>query len=111
VKIGRVKGKVQCVQKFSVHWAAVYRYRPRTLNELKTAITAYIRNISEADLQKVSASKIERAQACIDGRRHHFQHLYKCTATFRTHCTSFHAVNVIVPIVCCISSPDVGVIR
>jgi hypothetical protein len=31
----------------------VYRDRPRTLNELKTAITAFIRNISQADLQKV----------------------------------------------------------
>jgi hypothetical protein len=30
--------------------SAVYRDRPRTLNELKTAITAYIRNISQADL-------------------------------------------------------------
>jgi hypothetical protein len=33
--------------------SAVYRDRPRTLNELKTAITAYIRNISQAGLQKV----------------------------------------------------------
>jgi hypothetical protein len=34
-------------------------YRDRTLNELKTAITAYIRNISQADLQKVFANKIK----------------------------------------------------
>jgi hypothetical protein len=54
---------------------AVYRDRPRTLNELKTAITAYIRNISQADLQNVFANKIERVQACIDARGHHFQHL------------------------------------
>ena len=68
-----------------MHLAAVYRDRLRTLNELKTAITAYIRNISQADLQKVFADKIKRVQACIDARGHHFQTFntfYKCTATF-----------------------------
>jgi hypothetical protein len=55
--------------------SAVYRDRPRTLNELKTAVTAYIRNISHADLQEVFANKIKRVQACIDARGHHFQHL------------------------------------
>jgi hypothetical protein len=30
--------------------SAVYRDRPRTLNELKPAVTACIRNISQADL-------------------------------------------------------------
>jgi hypothetical protein len=38
--------------------SAVYCDRLRTINELKTAITAYIRNISQADLQKVFANKI-----------------------------------------------------
>jgi hypothetical protein len=47
----------------------------RTHNELKTAITAYIRNISQADLLKVFADKIKRVQACIDACGHHFQHL------------------------------------
>ena len=55
--------------------SAVYRDRRRTLNELKTAITAYIRNISQADLQKVFANNIKRVQACIDACGHHFQHL------------------------------------
>jgi hypothetical protein len=50
-------------------------YRPRTLNELKTAMTAYIRNISPADRQKVFANKTKLVQACIDARGHHFQHL------------------------------------
>jgi hypothetical protein len=54
--------------------SVVYRDWPRTLNELKTAITAYIRNISKADLQKMLANKIKRVQACIDARGHHFQH-------------------------------------
>jgi hypothetical protein len=39
--------------------SAVYRARPRTLNELKTAVIVYIRNISQADLQKVFANKIK----------------------------------------------------
>jgi len=54
--------------------SAVYRDRPRMLNELKTAITAHIRNISQADLQKVSVNKIKQVQACIDARGRHFQH-------------------------------------
>jgi hypothetical protein len=56
------------------HLFAVYRDRPRTLNELKTAVTAYIRNISRADLQKVFTNKIKRVQACLDAHGHHLQH-------------------------------------
>jgi hypothetical protein len=55
--------------------SAVYRDRPRKLNELKTEITALIRNISQADLQKVFVNKIKRVQACIGARGHHFQQL------------------------------------
>jgi hypothetical protein len=39
---------------------------------LETAITAYIRNISQADLQKVFANKIKWVQICIAAYRHHF---------------------------------------
>jgi hypothetical protein len=49
--------------------------RPRTLNDLKTVITAYVRNISQADLQKAFMNKIKRVQACINARGHDFQHL------------------------------------
>jgi hypothetical protein len=49
----------------------VYHDRPRTFSELKTAVTAYIRNISQADLQKVFVNKIKRVQTCIDARGHH----------------------------------------
>jgi hypothetical protein len=52
--------------------SAVYRDRPRTLNEVKIELTVYIRNISQADLQKVFANKIKRVQACMDARGHHF---------------------------------------
>ena len=71
--------------------AVVYRDRPHTLNELKTAITVYIRNISQADPQKAFANKIKRVQACIDARGHRFKTsstFYKCIAIFRTHCST-----------------------
>jgi hypothetical protein len=53
----------------------MYGDRQRTFNELKTAVTAYVRNISQADLQKVFANKIKRVHAFIDAGAHHFQHL------------------------------------
>ena len=55
--------------------SAQYHSHQRTLNELKTAITVYIRNISQADLQKLFANKIKRVQAFMDARGHHFHHL------------------------------------
>jgi hypothetical protein len=51
---------IQGVQKVAVHQAAVSSDRPCMLHVLKTAITAYIRNISQADLQKVLVKKIKR---------------------------------------------------
>jgi hypothetical protein len=39
--------------------SAVYRDRKRTLNKLETVITAYIRNISKVDLQKLFENKIK----------------------------------------------------
>jgi hypothetical protein len=62
--------------------SAVFRDRPRTLNELRTAITVYIRNISQADLQKVFANKIKWVQACMDARGRHFQHLFYVHSDF-----------------------------
>jgi hypothetical protein len=49
--------------------------RPRALNELKTAITAFIRKNSQADLQKVFVNKSKWVQALIVARGHHLQHL------------------------------------
>jgi hypothetical protein len=46
--------------------SAVYRDCPCTLHDVKTAITVYVRNISQADLQKVFANKIKQVQACIN---------------------------------------------
>jgi hypothetical protein len=69
-----VRSESRCALRQQIR-SVVYRDRLRTLNELKTAITAFIRNISQADLQKVFANQIKRVQACIDARGHHFQHL------------------------------------
>jgi hypothetical protein len=52
--------------------SVVHHDRPRMLNGLKGTITAGIRNISQADLQKLFANKIKRVQACVDTRGHHF---------------------------------------
>jgi hypothetical protein len=62
--------------------SAVYRDRPRMLNKLKTAITVYMRNISQADLQKVFVNKIISVQVCMDARGHHFQHLLEVRSDF-----------------------------
>jgi hypothetical protein len=53
--------------------SAVYCDHPCTLNDLKAAIIAYIRNISQTDLQKMFANKIKWVQACINACGHHFQ--------------------------------------
>jgi hypothetical protein len=53
------------VQEEFAEKSAVFHDHPCTLNELKTAVTAYIRNISKADLQKVFVNKIKRVQARI----------------------------------------------
>jgi hypothetical protein len=74
LKIYRVFGKTVHLGYGTQIWCIVYRDRPRMLNELKTAITVFIRNISQADLQKMFANKIKQVQACIDARGHHFQH-------------------------------------
>jgi hypothetical protein len=52
--------------------SAVYRDCPHTFNELKTAITAYLRNISQGDMQKVFVNKIRWVQACINACGLHF---------------------------------------
>jgi DNA-binding FrmR family transcriptional regulator len=63
------------VQEQFAEKSAVCRDRLRRLNELKTALTAYMRNISQAHLQEVFANKIKRVKACIDARGHYFQQL------------------------------------
>ena len=54
--------------------SAVYRDRPRTLDDLQAAITAFIQSISSEQLIAVFRNKISRVQACIDAKGGHFQH-------------------------------------
>jgi hypothetical protein len=42
----------------------------------------FIRNISQADLQKVFVNESKWVQACIDTRAHHFQHLLQVHSDF-----------------------------
>lgn len=62
-----------------VLWGAakqtVYRNRPHTIDELKTAITAFIQGITVRELGKVFENKLKRVQCCIDAKGGHFQHL------------------------------------
>jgi hypothetical protein len=67
--------------------SAVYRNRLRTLNELKTAIFAYIRNISQADLQKLFAIKLNEFRTVRTLVNITSSTFYKCAVTLRTHCT------------------------
>jgi hypothetical protein len=48
------------VQEQFTEKSAVYRDRPRTRKEVQTAVTAYVGNISQADLQKFLAYKIKQ---------------------------------------------------
>jgi hypothetical protein len=71
-----VRSKSHCALRlWGTEKSAVHRDRPHMLSELKPAITVFIRNISQADLQKVFVNKIKWVQACIDTRGYHFQHL------------------------------------
>ena len=54
--------------------SAVHRDRPRMLDDLQAAITAFIQSISSEQLIAVFRNKIRRIQACIDAKGGHFQH-------------------------------------
>jgi hypothetical protein len=56
------------------HFMQIYLWAVSYERSYMQFLTAFITNISQADLQKVFANKIKRAQACIDAR-HHFQQL------------------------------------
>jgi hypothetical protein len=80
--------------------ACVCRDRHRTLNGIKTEINVFIANSSLADLQKVFENKIQRVQACIDARGHHFKHLLLVHSDFpnadlHKSITSNHNINLL----------------
>ena len=53
----------------------VYRNRPRTLAELKAAITDEVNQISEEELGAVMDNLLKRIDVCIKEKGAHFQHL------------------------------------
>jgi hypothetical protein len=62
---------IQCFRKVAVHlgYDTYIRFSvSKHPYSVKTAITEYIRNISQADLQKVFANKVKRVQARYNGR-------------------------------------------
>jgi hypothetical protein len=67
---------------------AVYHDCPRMLNELKTAIIAYTRDISQTDCKKCLRIKLNRfrpVSTLMDITSNTF---YKCTVTFQMHRTN-----------------------
>ena len=54
--------------------SVVYRDRPRTLDDLKAVMTAFIQSISSEQLIVVLRNKIRRVRACIDAKGGLFQH-------------------------------------
>jgi hypothetical protein len=62
--------------------SAVYGDRPRTLNELKSAVTAYVRTISQTGVRKVFESKMKRVPASLDAGGHHLQPLLQVHSDF-----------------------------
>jgi hypothetical protein len=80
---------IQRVRKVAVHLG----YGTQIWWSVSTLVDITSNNFSEvhsdflnADLQKVFENRIKQFQACIEARGHHFKHINKCTATFRTHC-------------------------
>ena len=49
--------------------------RPRTLAELREAITNEIRHINRETLRKTSQNMVQRIQLCLDAGGRRFQHM------------------------------------
>ena len=55
--------------------SSVYSGNPKTLDELKTAITHYVKLVTRETLVKVFYNKLKRVNLCIQENGKHFQHL------------------------------------
>ena len=55
--------------------SVVYQNRPRTLDDLKDAITTECQEISTETLNRVKDSFIKRIDACINAEGEQFEHL------------------------------------
>jgi len=61
-------------QKVSVHLHSVYSNNPHTIDELKMAITEYIRNVDLAILNTVFENTVPRVNKCLETSGGHFEH-------------------------------------
>ena len=61
-------------QKVSVHVHSVYSNKPQTTDDLKVAITEYIRNADRVLLNTVFDNTVRRVNKCPETRREHFEH-------------------------------------
>jgi hypothetical protein len=68
---------IQGDQKVSVHLTmkhSVYSKNPHTIDELKMAITEYIRNMDRAILNTVFQNTVRRVNKCLETGGGHFEH-------------------------------------
>ena len=55
-----------CFKKVSVHLTITVQYNPHTTDDLKMAITEYIRNVDHAILNTVSENTVRRVNKCLE---------------------------------------------
>jgi hypothetical protein len=71
-------GEIQGVHKVSVLWGAmknpVYSNNPHTIDDLKVAITEYIRNVDRAILNTFFENTVRRVNKCLEIGGGHFEH-------------------------------------
>jgi hypothetical protein len=65
------RANIQGDQKVSVHQTITVKY---TIDELKTAITEYIRNVNRAILNTVFENTVWRVNKCLGTGGGHFEH-------------------------------------
>jgi len=53
---------------------SVYPKNPHTFDELKMAITEYIRNVDRAVQNTVFGNRVRRVNKCLEIDRRHFEH-------------------------------------
>jgi len=61
-------------QKVSVHLHSVYSNNPNTIDEMKMAITEYVRNVDRAILNTVLEKTVRRVNNCLETGGGHFEH-------------------------------------
>jgi len=61
-------------QKVSVHLTITVQNNPHTIDDLKIAITEYIRNVDRAMLNTVFENTVRRVNKCLENGGGHFEH-------------------------------------